>query len=89
MTLNISQAALDHLAHVLDDADAPEGTAVRLVPREKELGMKLDHPALPDETFEHGERTVLVLDGKVSKLLADRTLDVEQTSKGSTTLTLR
>ena len=44
--------------------------------------MDLDSSRFGDETFEHDGKTVLMIDGKTSKLLSEKTLDVEQTEKG-------
>ena len=80
--LTVTDAARTYLAWMLDDAGAPEGTAIRLATLARGMKSTLDTPVLSDEAFDHEGRTVLVLDGRVSRKLRERTLDVEQTENG-------
>ncbi len=49
---------------------------------EQRLALKLDKVRPDDATFDHGGRTVLVVNEQISELLADKTLDVEDTDEG-------
>lgn len=63
-------------------SEAPDEAAVRFVPQGNGLAPKLDAERPGDATFTHDEKTVLVLDPQISELLADKTLDVQQTPQG-------
>jgi Fe-S cluster assembly iron-binding protein IscA len=80
--LTVTDAAAEHLNELLDQADAPQEAGVRFVPGDKGVNLKLDHPSEADTTFDHNGRTVLMLDNRLSKALAGRTLDVKDTDKG-------
>ena len=75
--LTITEAAGARLAEILDQRDAPDEIAVRLVYDGQNLAMQADSSRPGDETFEHEGRTVLVLDSELSRLLAEQTLDAE------------
>ena len=78
--LNLTDSAAGHLATILEQA--PDEAAVRFVPQGNALSMQLDNPRPEDVTFEHNDRTVLVLDPQISEVLSDRTLDVQETPQG-------
>jgi Fe-S cluster assembly iron-binding protein IscA len=80
--LTVTDAASAHLAQMLADAEAPDDVAIRIVAREGGLVLALDSTNTEDATFDHEERTVLVLDTEVSKLLEEKTLDVQDTEEG-------
>ncbi len=80
--LTLTEAAGDQLTKILDDSNAPQEMAVRLVAGEKGLAMAADQPKPEDTTFDHNGRTVLVLDEQVAQVLDARTLDVEETDEG-------
>ena len=78
--LLISPAAGDYLTQVIDRESACD--TVRLV-----FGLAGLEPqpsaVLPGDTiYEHNGRTVLVLDQTMNQMLADKTLDVEDTQQG-------
>lgn len=75
--LNVTEAAGEYLVQLLDKAEAPTDTAVRLVVEGRQLTMTLDKPNPEDATFDHEGRTVLLVDGVLSSALAERTLDVK------------
>lgn len=81
--LTVTTAAAAHLAQMLGAAEAPDDVAVRFVVEGSSLALTLDRPGPGDATFDHSGRMVLLLDEDVSELLADNTLDVEQTDAGS------
>ncbi len=80
--LTVTEAASAHLAQMLADAEAPNDVAIRIVVREGGLVLALDSANTEDATFDHEERTVLVLDTEVSELLQEKTLDVQDTEEG-------
>ncbi|MEX0885418.1 MAG: hypothetical protein WD009_03165 [Phycisphaeraceae bacterium] len=80
--LTITETAGEHLSQLLEDAEAPEGAAARFVASDEGLSLHVDEPRPGDETLEHEGRTVLLLDAQIAELLADRTLDIEQTEEG-------
>jgi len=80
--LTLTQAAGEHLSKLLDESDANDEAAVRLVAREQGLALAADQPRPEDTTFEHDGKTVLILDQQVAEALADRTLDVQDTENG-------
>ncbi len=80
--LTVTEAASAHLADMLDKADAPDGHAIRVVPAQGSVALRLDEPQPQDQEIEHGGKTVLVLDTQVQEMLGQRTLDVDQTESG-------
>ena len=78
----ITDAAGAHLTALLEDANASEETTIRFVLADNTLTPKLDSARPGDATFDHGDRTVLVLDAQVSDTLGDATLDVQPTDEG-------
>ncbi|MFW6039082.1 MAG: hypothetical protein ACOC9P_01235 [bacterium] len=80
--LTITEPAANHLGKLLDEAEAPEGTAARCVASEEGLSLQIDSPGENDHTFEHDGKTLLVLDPQVAELLSDKTLAFEQTDDG-------
>lgn len=81
--LTVTDAARAHLAHMLDNADAPGGSVIRYVSKSGGIRLTLDTPVLSDETIDHEGRPVLVFDTRVSRLLSKKTLDIEQTEGGT------
>jgi hypothetical protein len=86
--LTVTESAGAHLSSLLVEAEAPEKVAIRFVREGDGFALDLDNPRDGDTTFAHQERTVLVLDDEVSKLMADLTLDVKDSDAGPK-LTLR
>ena len=78
--LTITEAAGAHMAEVL--ADTQEDFAIRFVLAGQNLEPQLDKPRSGDTTFDHNGRTVLILDEDVSQMLAERTLDMQETHEG-------
>jgi len=75
--LTITDAAGARLAEILQERNAPDEVAVRLVYDGQNLAMQADSSRPGDETFEHEGRTVLLLDDQLSGLLAEQTLDAD------------
>lgn len=80
--LSVTDKALEFLAALVDRAQVSEGAAVRIVARQEGWGIEMDQPGPEDETFEHEERTVLILAASVAETLQDNTLDVHDTPEG-------
>jgi Fe-S cluster assembly iron-binding protein IscA len=80
--LNVTETAAGQLADLLDQNNAPQDAAVRLVRNASGVSMQIDNPRTDDVTFEYDAKTVLVLDQEMSELLSDRTLDIEETEQG-------
>ena len=78
----LTETAGAHLAELLAGAEAPEDVFVRLEQEEDGLGLRFDNALSGDNKFAHKDRTVLVLDDELCQLLADNTLDVEDTDDG-------
>ena len=78
----ITDAAGEHLTALLENAKAPEETAIRFALEGNTLAPKLDTAHPGDETFAHAGRTVLVLDPDALQVIADGTLDVQPTEEG-------
>ncbi len=81
--LNMTDAAGEHLVVLLDNANAPDEAAVRLVMSEGGLGMRADTAKPEDVTFEHDGRTVLLASKDVADALDGRTLDAVETENGT------
>ncbi len=73
----VTEAASARLAEILVQKEFPDDVAVRLVHDGGEIRLESDNEQPGDTTFQHGGRTVLVLDAQVSELLEGETLDVE------------
>lgn len=80
--LTVTDDAKAHIADLLDQNDAPEGTAVRLVPAQQGLALAPDSPTEDDTTFDHNGRTVLVIKPTIAEQLDGRTIDVAATDQG-------
>ena len=87
--LTITDAAGTYLTALLDNANASEETAIRFVLEGSTLTPKLDSARPGDDTFDHEERTILVLDAEVSDTLGEATLDVRPTDDGPKLVLLR
>ena len=77
--LTLSYAASEHLALMLAQAEAPDDAVIRLVAKDDGIGLAIDTIQPSDATFAHAERTVLAIDEQISRLLANKKLDVEVT----------
>ncbi len=80
---NVTNEATEHIANLLDNLDdAPDNAAVRVVASEQGLDLAVDVARPDDQVFEHENKPVLLLDAQLADMLADRTLDIEQTEAG-------
>jgi len=84
----ITPAAGGYLCDVLERAQAPQETAIRLEIEGNTLKSKLDQARPGDATYDHEGRPVLLLDDRVAQLLEGSTLDVEPTSQGGALILL-
>ena len=78
----ITDAAGEHLTTLLDNANAPQETAIRFILAGNSVKSVMDSARPGDTTLEHENRTVLLLDAEVSQALAASTLDVQSTDDG-------
>ena len=78
----MTEAAGEYLRAVLDRAKAPEEAAIRLDLEGNALVSKLDKPRPGDATFDHDGRKVLVMDDRVSQMLAEAKLELQPTAEG-------
>jgi hypothetical protein len=85
----MTETAGEYLSTVLDDSNAAEETAIRLVLDGNTLAPKLDNARPGDATFAHEGRMVLVLDERVTQVLAESMLDVKATEEGPQLVLLR
>ena len=84
----MTEAAGGLLMRMLDECDAPAGTAIRFVFEEEALKSKIDTVKPGDQVFAHDGRKVLIVDQKVSKALDASVLDVEETQRGASLVIL-
>jgi hypothetical protein len=85
----MTETAGEYLTTVLDDANAAEETAIRLVIDGNTLTPQLDSARPGDATFDHEGRMVLVLDARVTQILDESMLDVRATEEGPQLVLLR
>lgn len=78
----VTDAACEHLSDVLAKSGAPDEMAVRLAIQEGSVVVNVDQARQDDKSFEHEERTVLVLSENVAQQLDGATLDVEPSDDG-------
>jgi len=71
------------LATMLDNSEAPEGSAARFVATEEGAGLTLDTPNEGDTVIESGDRAVLLLDEPMAEQMDNMKLTVEQTEQGA------
>ncbi len=76
--LTVTDAACAHFAQMLDQANAPEGTSIRLVAQEQGLGIQPGSSRDGDSTFDHDGKTVLVVEEQVAQGLGEHTIDVQE-----------
>jgi hypothetical protein len=85
----MTETAGEYLSTVLENANAAEETAIRLVFDGNALTPKLDNVRPGDATFDHEGRMVLMLDAQVTQVLAESMLDVRATEEGPKLVLLR
>jgi hypothetical protein len=85
----MTETAGEYLTTVLDNVNAADEAAIRLVLDGNTLAPKLDNARPGDATFDHEGRTVLVLDEQMTQVLTESMLDVRATEEGPTLVLLR
>jgi hypothetical protein len=80
--LVLTESAGEFLCAVLDRANVSEDAAIRFEIEGDALVSKLDKPRPGDAAFDHNGRKVLVMDERVSQLLADTKLELQPGSEG-------
>lgn len=73
--LNVTEAAIEQLTEMLDQADAGTSQGIRLVEDEGEVGLRVDEPRGGDQVISAGERPVLLLEAHLLAALDGATLD--------------
>ena len=74
--MTVTDAATARLAEMLDNAQAPEGVALRLMLAKEEWpGFRPGHQQIGDTAYEHDGRIVLVIDENTSDAIDDHVLD--------------
>jgi Fe-S cluster assembly iron-binding protein IscA len=82
MMLTVTQDARSVLADILDQGNAPEDVALRLVAESGALHLKPDQERPEDTSFDVDGKTVLVVDEQLASDLSDVVLDAQQTPDG-------
>jgi len=85
----MTQEAKTHLATVLDRSGATPATAFRIVVEGPQINLHPDTERKGDAAFASDERTVLLADPEVMRVMEDRVLDVETNPSGESHLTLK
>ena len=78
----LTDAAGLYLTRMLDEAKAPQDTAVRFVQESDALKPTLDRTRNGDTVFDHDGRRVLLLGPAESRRLASSRLDVQPSEQG-------
>jgi hypothetical protein len=78
----MTENAGEFLCAVLEKAQAPEEAAIRFALEGDSLVSKLDKPRDGDAVFDHNGRNVLVMEERVSQLLAGSTLELQPSPEG-------
>jgi Fe-S cluster assembly iron-binding protein IscA len=76
--LTVTEQAAAHLDQILSSKNSAQGLAIRFLFEKGKVKLVLDEKRPDDITFEHDHRTVLVMDPQVSRLLQQKTLDVQE-----------
>ncbi len=86
----VTEAVGAHLAKMLAEVETPENknVVIRISQGKDAFGLTFSQASPEDTTFPHEGVTVLAIDEELSQALANDTLDVETTEKG-TALQLR
>lgn len=80
--LTMTEAAGGYLNNLLENSDAPEQLAVRLMVDQEGLTAVIDEERPGDTTYQHQGRKVLVLDSQAAEALSAKTLDLKPTEEG-------
>ena len=80
----LTESARTHLSQLLKKTNASRETAIRFAVEAGDLTLWLDNPRVGDLHILHEGQTLLLLDEPILFLLANKTLDVEQTATGPT-----
>ena len=80
--LTMTEAAAGYLSEVLNEAEAPQDTAIRLQVQDGGLSSALDRARPGDTALHHAGRKVLLLDPQACDLLSGSTIDLESTDDG-------
>jgi hypothetical protein len=78
----ITETAGAYLVQLLDEAQAQDDIAIRLVLDETNITPTMDHARPGDTAFSFDGRRILVLDELVMQAMEGKTLDVQDSSDG-------
>jgi hypothetical protein len=78
----VTDTAGAYMAQLLDEAEARDDIAIRLVLADTEIIPKMDHVRPGDTAFSFKGRTILVLDELVMQAMEGKTLDVQDADDG-------
>ena len=80
--LTRTEAAGAHLAKMLIEAEAADDVATRIARVAGGWTLQMDSTLPSDIAFELGGRIVLIVDERVSEMLSDKTVDLEDSEEG-------
>ncbi|MFG0251786.1 MAG: hypothetical protein ACF8NJ_02810 [Phycisphaerales bacterium JB038] len=81
--LTVTDKAARFIAGLLEESEAPEGVAARIVATQEGLQLGMDQAREEDNSFEHEGRVVLLVDPQTEGVLDERTLDVTEGEDGN------
>lgn len=80
--LNVTDAAIEQLTEMLDQADVDAAQGIRLIEDQGEVGLRVDAPQEGDQVVSTGERPVLLIEPRLSAALDGATLDATDMPEG-------
>ncbi|MEX2374043.1 MAG: hypothetical protein WD942_00435 [Dehalococcoidia bacterium] len=81
--LQVTEAAVEQLNELLENADAGESQGIRLVQNEAGVALQIDLPQEGDQVVAAGDRPVLLIGPELSTALDGATLDTVETPEGN------
>jgi len=76
--LTVTEGACAHVAKLLDRAEVPDESVVRIVTQDQGLALVPDVARDGDERFEHAGKPVLVIQSELTEQLDGMTLDINE-----------
>lgn len=80
--VTVTDAAGAHLARLLEQAQVPDDTAVRLLLDASHVVPQIDQARPGDTVFSYAGKTILLLDELTVRSMQDKTLDVQNSDDG-------
>ena len=81
--VTLTYTAAEHMAYTLSEYEVRDDVVLRMKSTKDGIEMQPDKIRPGDETFDHNERVVLVLDQQTSQFLGDKTIDLMTDDDGS------